>query len=235
MKRKIFITQRRIIDKYGSPCDQLESAYLNLFPKTNIVIIPVPNVGRGAVQKYLADEPEIAGVILSGGNNISPLLNETMGSSDDDCSEIRDETESAILSFARDNKVPVLGICRGMQFINVFFGGSILRDVGDVRGEVHHSGNVHDLMVTETVAEKCLGTDRWSMKSFHRQGINEVVLAKPLRKFIVSGSGIIEGLYHPNLPIAGIQFHPEREEKPSRLVELLVESFAHGRHYWSGN
>jgi putative glutamine amidotransferase len=97
-----------------------------------------------------------------------------------------------------------------MQFINIYFGGTLVRDVvAWTKGEQHVAVE-HRLKIVDSSYGKRLSTDSFSTNSFHTQGVTLGSLAPCLEVIAVSDAEVVEGLYHPELPVLGIQWHPER-------------------------
>lgn len=165
--------------------------------------------------------PTIDGFLLSGGNDISPVRyggDITYGK----LSELtpgREELEYLILSFARQFNVPVLGICRGMQMMNVSLGGSLYEDISDQfkdgAGSLTHWQELDYALPTHTVridGDSVLGAmleiTEASVNTMHHQGIK--TLADRLRACAWSTDGLIEGIEDPGLDFfIGVQWHPE--------------------------
>ncbi|MDD5052055.1 MAG: gamma-glutamyl-gamma-aminobutyrate hydrolase family protein [Sulfuricurvum sp.] len=131
-----------------------------------------------------------SGIILSGGNDLSCInpLSEN---------KIRDEYERALVEFAMANNIPILGICRGMQFLGEFFGGKINKVSEHVRCK-------HMISVSES-RFGIIGGER---NSYHNYALSE---AGMMRVAARSSDDSIEAVEHTTLPIAGIMWHPERE------------------------
>lgn len=140
--------------------------------------VPVPNALGGAIRDWLA-VVQPAGVVLSGGNDIGQ------------CAE-RDDAELALLAYAQERHLPVLGICRGMQML-AHWGGATLRPVeGHVRTRHRLSGEITG-----------------EVNSYHGFALADCptgfeVLAR-------SADGEIEAIRHSSLPWEGWMWHPERE------------------------
>ena len=231
----VFVSQQRATDKHGQPCDCLESSYVDFFSANGITLLPVPNLGRVKTKAYLELFSQVEGLVLSGGNNICPEMYSRSGVDAEGCAPVRDETEQELLKHAVENRMPVLGICRGMQFINVYFGGSLTRDLFAECGQ-GHSGCRHDLFVSEERCAAYLSVQRWEMQSYHDQGVLAEALAPSLRSFVTGPqTRVVEGLYHPALPVAGIQFHPEREKQAAGHITRLVQAFSRRELFWSAH
>jgi putative glutamine amidotransferase len=212
------ITQRRDTNSNGVLIDSLEAAYSEYFEKFGIKLLPIPN-GTKNTEQYFEKLP-VEAIILSGGNDISPEL---YGSDDMPAgsSMERDKTEKILLEAAIKRKLPVLGICRGMQFINVFFGGKLINIIKTTGSE--HVRINHTLKISGDM-EKILGKTI-NVNSYHNFGITEKELSKELNPFAISHDGVIEGVLHRNLPIIGIQWHPERESPDTGINEKIVKFF----------
>lgn len=102
---------------------------------------------------------------------------------------------------------PILGIGRGMQVINVVFGGTLYQDIPIVLQIPHTPGEDHMIHTTEGSAlHKLLGATA-SVNSFHHQAVKQV--GSGLKVTATAEDGIIEALEHESLPVFGVQWHPE--------------------------
>lgn len=155
------------------------------------------------------------GLLLAGGGDIHPMF---YGCTDSGklkrVDPIRDRFELTLVKrFAQTGK-PILGICRGMQVLNVAFGGNLYQDVGELT-DVNHwqKAPVHEPIHTitlkrGTLLHKIMGQTTLMVNSFHHQAVKTVADG-----FIVSAlaeDGIIEAIEHPDYGfMLGVQFHPE--------------------------
>ena len=125
-----------------------------------------------------------------------------------------------------DWNIPVLGICRGMQFINVYFGGKLIRTNKEKHVAVNHDVNIIDENLKLLIGEKM------NINSYHNFGVEKSVLAEKLKVFAETAHGVIEGIYNPHLPIIGIEWHPERENLAQEVNDKLIKEFLKGDLFW---
>jgi len=122
-----------------------------------------------------------------------------------------------VLDWALDRSVPVLGVCRGLELMNRYFDGS-LSPVEE------HVATTHDVTFADSVekhARKSLFPDQMTVNSYHDYGITPADIAQPLDVLGTAPDGSIECLCHPDEPLLGIMWHPERDT-PSREIDRQV-------------
>ena len=168
--------------------------------------------GVHAIAKYLPDEDiDYDGLILCGGSDIHPRYygEEIDGSVDID--EARDRTEIAVAKKFLQTGKPILGICRGMQLLNVLLGGSLIQHLPQVK---KHRADDHSDLIHEVVAQKGslfeeLYGERFCINSLHHQALKK--MGDGLRATLYSEDGeVIEGCEHTDKPYFGVQWHPEK-------------------------
>jgi gamma-glutamyl-gamma-aminobutyrate hydrolase PuuD len=183
----VLLTQRvEIAAAYGERRDALDHAWMRLLADMGHDGFVAPNHAAMALSQLRRLDPDL--VILTGGNGVIP------GSTNH--APERNETEAALLVWARDAGKPVLGICRGFQFMNVHLGGGLTRLEGHVT--TAHPTSLADAGPGE-------------VNSFHNLGIMPDVLAPELAAAAHAPDGSIEAAQHRRLPWAGIMWHPERD------------------------
>jgi putative glutamine amidotransferase len=189
-----------------------------------------------APDAQLVDDPDqmldrIDGLILAGGADIDPSSYgaephpKTRGTVPE-----RDQTELALTRRAVQRDMPVLGICRGMQLLNIALGGTLRQHIPDLVGHDDHRRNPgsfddsdHDVRLDDgSLAARAAGEELHGTKSHHHQGVD--VIGDGL---VVTGISMLDELPEAiELPgcrfVLGVQWHPEADEK-SRVVGALVE------------
>lgn len=219
-------------DRNISDRDILENAYIKYFEDFGIKLIQIPNISQNS-ELYFEELP-IKAIILSGGNDVNPELYNQKPVYAMELSVFRDNTEKKLLEIGIKKDLPVLGICRGMQFINVFFGGTMIQNIKEQSiSEVEHVATRHTVKITDHNVSKLFGKTTIVVNSYHNQGICKEFLSPQLKAFALSEKdGIIEGIYHQNYPIAGIQWHPERPGSSIECDRMIIKAFIEKRLFW---
>lgn len=211
MSRRIGITMR-VVQAHGyfEERDALARDWPAFMHSTlpDAILVPVPNSGARAVE--MARELAFDGLILSGGENVG------------EC-PARDETEHALLRFATTSGMPVLGVCRGLQMFQSFFGGVLGECAAD-----RHVATVHRVTLTSS-ARFDWSTASADVNSFHRQGVPVDGLASDLVAIATSEDGFVEGAAARDRPWVAVQWHPERERPLTSISADVVRRALVGR------
>ena len=201
--------------------DCLSHDWWELLSSLGVTPVLIPN--RLPSPANFLNSTGITHILLSSGNNLQPLPGETVNFGD--FYPQRDRIEMELLSIAQKKGIPVFGVCRGLQMINRFFGGGISRNLSERLGKPKpHVTNSHPVKILTPEMEQLLGPIL-DVNSYHDQGIARDQIASPLEVFALSEDGIVEGAYHPDLPILGIMWHPERPHESSEQSNSLFQSW----------
>ena len=117
----------------------------------------------------------------------------------------------ALLGEVIDRNIPVLGICRGLQLLNVFFGGSLYQNIfcADIHRRFENCDRVHEtILKPEGFLYEIYQKENPVANSAHHQAVKE--LGEGLVPVQYSKEGIIEAFYHKTMPVYAVQWHPER-------------------------
>ena len=212
--------------------------YINWIESRDIIIIDAYNISNIDSILNLAD-----GIILTGGEDIYPLMyNDTNNIKL--CGEFdfsRDTLEKKLFDYAFNNKLPLIGVCRGMQMMNVASGGTLFGDLPTEIGDsIMHRNNgevMHNIMVTNNnidnismifpVNGKVLPKKHFfKVNSWHHQGLKEI--AENIIVIAESHDGLPEAVVfnkkvHPFM--IGVQFHPERLGKYNPIHVNMRDKF----------
>jgi putative glutamine amidotransferase len=197
-------------------------------PGVEIVKLSYNDNNLSAVQKC-------NGIILTGGHDVHPQLYnkpeylEFCNAKNID--ERRDEFEWKVIEHTQQKQMPVLGICRGLQFANIFFGGSLIPD-NILFGKSDHSkieevnDRYHDVRVkADTMLKKIVSNETGEINSAHHQSADSI--GKGLTINATSSDGIIEGLEweapegKPFLLL--VQWHPERMSNQESIFSKNIK------------
>ncbi|HEY6674057.1 MAG TPA: gamma-glutamyl-gamma-aminobutyrate hydrolase family protein [Rubrobacteraceae bacterium] len=143
---------------------------------------------------------------------------------------IQDERDAYELALARgavERGIPTLGICRGMEILNVVYGGSIEQHLPDMLGHEEHRHTPgtyadHEVRLAPgSLAARAAGSESTPVKSHHHQGIKEVGSGLEVTGWAAEDEAV-EALEDPSCPfVLGVLWHPEEDEK-SQLIKALV-------------
>lgn len=179
---------------------------------------------------------QLDGLILSGGGDIpAHLMNEPQHPAAHPISMERWHSECRWLDAALNKPIPVLGICLGMQVMNVVAGGSILQDIPELWPDaLCHQAEGKDALHPVRILESSTlygwagGKTSVVTNSHHHQAVKEV--KAPYHPVAWTEDGIIEAIENPEASfVAGVQWHPERHpEQPDWIIQALVQACAEG-------
>lgn len=176
---------------------------------------------------------ELDGVLLSGGHDVDPAIygEEPLPQCGVPCTP-RDEMEKILLELALEQDMPVLGICRGIQFLNAALGGTLYQDIPTQRPSdlEHHQTPPYDQPIhrvelkQEGPLARLLEAEALEVNSYHHQGIK--TLAPGLEEMARAEDGLIEAVWMPGKRFVwGVQWHPEFSWKTQEASRRILKAF----------
>jgi gamma-glutamyl-gamma-aminobutyrate hydrolase PuuD len=235
----VLVVTRRTIRK-NKFIDYVSEAHLALLIrlKTLPVMVPVVEGAHACLPGYLTD---MRGLLLVEGEDVEPKHFKATRENYTHLEKthlLKDEIEIELIRFALRKNLPILGICRGSQLLNVVCGGTLY---GDVQKEKksrlkhinfdHYDTYRHAISVIDgTPLRKWYARETMHVNSYHHQGIRD--LAPRFRPMAYAKDGLIEGYYDPkNDFVVGLQFHPERmPEEPEGNLHIWKAFASAVRH-----
>lgn len=190
---RVGISQRvDTVPDYHEVRDGLDHQWIPFLEQIGVQVVLIPNKLKAPADYYC--DLNIEGLILSGGNDPATLEQANNASNE------RDVTESALLKVAQDKGHPIVGVCRGMQYLCMQFGEQLNRIEG-------HVANRHTLICARDFAYP----DEFEVNSYHNWALMQLRANSPLEIMAKTRDQSIEAIKHQSKPIYGIMWHPERE------------------------
>ena len=192
------------------------------------VILPVQDEGDEDLDRLVE---RLDGLVLTGGPDVDPAR---YGAEPHPRAQPprrrRDDRELALIDAAERRGLPVLAICRGMQLLNVAYGGTLIQHLPDVVGHDEHNPtpgefSKHPVRIDPRCKlAKALGWDSRDVPTHHHQGVDR--LADGLSAVGWAEDGTIEAIEDPSRPfVVGVQWHPEADDNRA-VFEALVRAAA---------
>lgn len=212
----------------------LNHAYLEAIRHFGGMPMVIPAEAGEQEQAFLLSQCD--GLVLTGGDDIDPtlygeqILNDTVKPAPE-----RDAGEPRLLRMAEEKDLPILGICRGAQIMNVYFGGTLYQDIpAQLSTSVKHSmekpyhRTCHDCLVTPgSPLAAWTGKEVIQVNSHHHQAVKAV--APGLEAMGSCSDGVVEAIWKPDAKfICAVQWHPEKiwdmEESSARIFEAFIDA-----------
>lgn len=173
------------------------------------------------------------GVLFTGGQDVTPeMYSEKAMEGLVSCCQKRDNMERLVLKISMEKDKSILGICRGIQFINAALGGSLYQDLSiqHPSSVEHHQHPPYDkpihevILINDSPLQNSLEVDRLQVNSYHHQAVKEV--APQLQVMATSPDGLVEALYMPTQKFLwAVQWHPEFSYKTDMYSRKIFKSF----------
>ena len=176
------------------------------------------------------DESAFDGVVVTGGHDVDPVLYASQPEVVPRYDQERDRFESEMIDMALARDLPLLGICRGAQLLNVRMGGSLFQELRTLRKNTSNRWTILPLKtllpVPETQLAKLMNCSGCKINSLHNQGIDR--LGQGLNISARDLDGIVQAVEHPDRRyLLGVQWHPEfllYQTRQRRLFSALVQA-----------
>ena len=195
---KIALTQRSdYFPERDEKRDSLDQNWFRLFPRD--ICIPIPNIIESF--KVWINSLEVDLIILTGGNDIN------YSDQSKNVAPERDFVEKQILKFSKQKNIPVLGVCRGLQMMNIFEGGRLCHDP-------QRKIECHQVVSKADDNQK---PEKITVNSYHKWIIPRHELSKKFKIMAYDEDGNVEAVKHIEYPWLGVMWHPERTKKCQSL------------------
>lgn len=230
---RVVVVTRRTTRKHKY-IDYVGELHLEMLLRLQLlpVMVPVADGADACLPEYMAG---MQGLLLVEGEDVEPsnypakpenfqYLERTH--------PLKDKIEIALIERALQRKLPILGICRGSQLLNVVCGGTLYGDVQKEKGTpLHHIDATHYdsyrhpvSIVPASPLEAWYERHSLQVNSYHHQGVRN--LAPRFRPMAFAGDGLIEAFCDPKAPfIVGLQFHPERMREEAEGNRRIWQAF----------
>lgn len=229
MKKIIGLTCTEMPD-IEHPAQRVNEDYIDAIYRSGAIPVLIPIGDQEAIDYLLT---KLDGVLITGGIDINPLFYHQNCAFEQSVSSYRrDEFEWHLIKKCVQKHIPLFGICRGQQMINVVFGGTLYQDnklfnehVIQHQQKERKDYPIHAIQIEKDSFLYPIFKDQYYVNSLHHQSIAEI--AKDFKVVARSEDQIIEAIEHISLPIWAVQFHPEmmhqRDERMQELFQWFID------------
>ncbi|MBO5666852.1 MAG: gamma-glutamyl-gamma-aminobutyrate hydrolase family protein [Firmicutes bacterium] len=226
-----------LITHFGTPGQQwnyIAHDYVNAIAEAGGIPVLLPVYGDSTLSREVAER--LDGVLISGGSDVDPRRFGARAKKY--CGGVcipRDDMEFALAKFVLEEmSIPLLGICRGEQVLNIALGGTVYQDLEQEGGYEVHSAEmyprtavVHEALLKEgSRIHDIFGCDQVGVNSYHHQGVKD--LGEGLIVSATSPDGVVEAIELPGERfVLGVQWHPEmmvESEIQTKIFKAFVEA-----------
>lgn len=207
--------------------------YMKGITQASGIPVMLPLISDEADLQQLVDTCD--GFLFTGGQDVSPsVYHEQISEKCGDCCQERDEMEITLFRLALERDKAVLGICRGIQFMNAALGGSLYQDLPTEhpsnichQQKPPYDESVHEVrLVWESPLCRLLGKKKLAVNSYHHQAIN--ALSPDLEPMAYSEDGLVEAVWCPTARyVWAVQWHPEfsyHNDDSRQIFESFVDA-----------
>ncbi|MDA9976149.1 gamma-glutamyl-gamma-aminobutyrate hydrolase family protein [Alphaproteobacteria bacterium] len=214
MDLRIGLSQRVVeVADYGETRDAIDQAWYRFLDVAlpGTIVVPIPNIGDGAVG--FAKSLGLGGFVFTGGNDLGECIQ-------------RDETEIALLNHAHECGMPVVGVCRGFQMMNVHNGGSIAPCSAR-----QHVATRHEVSFSSDTTWGWRANEAATVNSFHNFTIRSAGIAPDWIRLAQTSDGDVEAARDQEGRQVGIMWHPERQHPNAETdINLMRVCLAGSNH-----
>jgi putative glutamine amidotransferase len=214
MKRPTVLVVTRRMTRKDRAVDFLGEIHLELLVRLGLLPVMIP-LAEGTLKCLPQYMEGMGGLLLAEGDDVEPtryLAKKANFKYVEETNPLKDELEIRLIRHAMRRRLPILGICRGSQLLNVVNGGTLYGDVHKEKGaglrHIDLTAGAYDThrhpvtLVDETPLRRWYGERTIAVNSYHHQGIQPMAYAE---------DGLVEAYYDPTTDFTvGLQFHPER-------------------------
>lgn len=190
-----------------------------LKPPTNYINALTALGAECTIADLQSNADEFDGLLLCGGGDVDPALYHQPLNGSQEISPERDALELHFIQEFLAAGKPILGICRGLQILNVAFGGSLIQHLPTAEQHRAEEGDLIHPIKAEGLLKELYGAHP-TVNSFHHQAVER--LGRGFRAIAFAEDGTVEAIQHQSLPILGVQFHPERMQNGTPIFEWFL-------------
>lgn len=198
------------VKKGQAPKIQVNASYAEALSRAGHLPVVIPRCGSD--EQFDAIVARLDALVMTGGEDFDPALYGAKRSPKlGEVNAPRDDFDLRLLAAARRRRLPVLGICRGCQLLNIAFGGTLWQDLpSEFPGkDIQHRKVHHPVQIVPgSRLAMALGTTNTVVNSYHHQAVQKI--APGFRVTATAPDGVIEAIESEQYPAVGLQFHPEK-------------------------
>ncbi|MES2854907.1 MAG: type 1 glutamine amidotransferase [Bdellovibrionota bacterium] len=219
----------------GKPLQYLEQNMANALARAGALVFLIPSIGTAtelSPEHFRPEEyaRELDGLLLQGGVDVCPsAYGEAVTAENVVTDPIRDRYELALIQQFHSMKKPVLGVCRGMQLINVFFGGTLHQDIPSHYCSTAREGLEHEVRITKnSYLDRLYKSQSGKVNSIHHQSVKKLGNGLVIEA-VSPEDGVVEAIrYTGDSYVMGVQWHPEFHQSglsTALEADVLFEDF----------
>ena len=211
---KVAIVERFLKQEYGGGLYYMNNANIRMFNDNGVVLLPVSSI----LEKDFILENADA-LFVPGGCDVDPKYYKEEVNGAVDFFDFIDELDMAYIDLFYKAHKPILGICRGLQIINVYFGGTLYQDIKN-----HKGGSFHNVsLIEDSFIYDLYKKENILVNSYHHEVIKD--LGKGLRPVAYSDDDYIEAIEGDN--VYAVQWHPELYDKDKFISYFINNVFSY--------